>query len=181
MSSSQSKHLLPLSCRSPRTADLTTHPCSSHLTARFLFFHTTNSEKKLMNIGFRGEAALPVMTESEDCKYLKSTYPLQARPGQGVSHTQKPRNMIYMQTCTHPTQLHTPACLTTYVISCLYSPKLHTHTHTDTCHISEMDKHPHPGDETKSTHMNGRGHIILTHPFPHLFLAHFFLSQLQLP
>lgn len=37
-----------------------------------------------------------------------------------------------------------------------------------------MDKHPHPGDETKSTHMNGRGHIILTHPFPHLFLAHFF-------
>lgn len=82
--------------------------------------------------------------------------------------------MISMQTCTHPTQVHTPACISTYVSSCLYSPELLAHhTPTPVTHLKRTSIHTQDVKRHRHIQIEGWEHAVLKHLFPYLFLAHF--------
>lgn len=82
--------------------------------------------------------------------------------------------MISMQTCTHPTQVHTPACISTYVSSCLYSPELLAHhTPTPVTHLKRTSIHTQDVKRHRHIQIEGWEHAVLKHLFLYLFLAHF--------
>jgi hypothetical protein len=166
--------------------DLTTCACLPHLAAEpcLLLLQTTNgraySEQKLMNVCYWGALAIPGIAKPAALEVPQSTLILHCCPGRWASASHSgTRNRIPMQTRTHPTQVRTPACLTTYVSSLAFHG---SQTAGAPRHLSRIwnGQAPTPGRCKRRIWM-GREVLFQTIPTPPPFVSCSFLSQLQLP
>lgn len=170
---------LPTVCEdNSQAADLTTRPCLPHLTTKP---RPSNPQTRSLFTGKVAGDRLPHLR----CrirmpgKKRKATGPhaLQAQE-LSASHP-KDRKAISKQTCTHPTQVRTPARRVTYVSSprtvpnCRHTPAPVTHPKWTSAHPPT----PHPPRDASHT---DRGAVRFPFLFPGSFLVRFCLTTITL-
>lgn len=154
---------LPTVCEdNSQASDLTTRPCLPHLTTKP---RPSNPQTRSLFTGKVAGGRLPHLR----CrirmpgKKRKATGPhaLQAQE-LSASHP-KDRKAISKQTCTHPTQVRTPARRVTYVSSPRTVPNCR-HTPAPVTHPKWTSAHPPPPPQGCKPHRSGRGAVSISFP-----------------
>lgn len=136
---------IPTVCEgNSQTSDLTTRPCFPHLTTEPRPFNPQTGSLFSGKVA-RGRLPPPALLEPDGWKEEKASrapHALQAQ-AQSASHP-KARKAISTQTCTHPTQVRTPARRVTYVSSLCTVPNCR-HIPAPVMHLKWTGAHRPPG------------------------------------